>query len=94
MGKSLIFSIAGSHKTKPRKKTKKSKKKKKSRHEKFIAGAIKHKGSFTRYCKAHGHKGASEACIRRALASGSTRRKKQAILARTLKRTAAHRAQK
>lgn len=95
MGKSLIFSIEGSRrkrrsasvKSKPRKSASRKKKR-------FIAGAIKHKGSFTRYCNAHGHRGASQACIKRALRSGSPRRQKQAVLTRRLKNITAKRSRK
>ncbi len=53
--------------------------------KKWIAGAIKRPGAFTRYCKEKGMKNIQK-CARRTLASSkaSTRRKRQASLAITL----------
>jgi hypothetical protein len=81
MGKSLIFSIAPSRR-------------KHARTHKRVSLARKHKGSFTRYCNKHGHRGASHACIKRALKSGTPRRKKQAEATRQLKRIGARRSKK
>jgi hypothetical protein len=44
------------------------------------------RGSFKRYCAAKGFKGANGACIEHALKHGTTKRKRQAVLVRTLNR--------
>jgi hypothetical protein len=59
--------------------------------KKFMAKAVKHPGSFTRYCNSQGFDGPSMACIRFAIASGNVHREKQAVLARTFKKIGARR---
>jgi len=62
--------------------------------KRFIKEAVKHKGSFKRYCKKKGYKGATGRCIKHALAHGSKKRKNQAVLARTLGKFRRHLARK
>ena len=51
----------------------------------WIQGAIKNPGAFTRYCKSKGFKGVTDKCIQEALAAGGTVAKR-ARLARTLRK--------
>lgn len=82
----------GGRKKAPRKGTaKKSRVKKKTKKNYFIAGAVKHPGSFTRYCVHEGYGGPSMACIHHAMTSGNLHRERQAVLARTFKRLGAAR---
>ena len=52
---------------------------------KWIQKAIKRPGAFTKWCKGHGFSGATSECIEYAKKHGSTRVKRQANLAKTLK---------
>lgn len=53
---------------------------------KWIQGAIKHKGSFTAWCKKQGFDGVTEACILKGIKSKNPTIRRRAFLARTLRR--------
>jgi len=64
------------------------------RVKKWIQKAIKRPGAFTAWCKAHGYGGVTQACIAAGKKAKSTRVKRQANLAQTLKRMAKKRRKK
>lgn len=88
-GVSLILTTSRSGAGKKRK-TKKTKKTKKTGRSKNHVGILKRgsykRGSFKNYCARNGFSGANNDCIASALKHGSTRRKRQAVLVRTLNR--------
>lgn len=91
MGKktvSLILTTVRSGGTKKRKSSEKTTAKKgRSKNHVGVFGRKTYKrGSFKRYCTKGGFGGANSACIESALKSGSRRRKRQAVLVRTLNR--------
>ena len=59
--------------------------------KRWIQGAIKRPGATRAYCRRHGFKSVSEACLRQMESSGSPTLKRRAVLARTLKRLAKRR---
>jgi hypothetical protein len=77
------------HSSHHRKSTKKGITKKNSKY--FIKKALKHKGSFRKYCQKKGHKGANSACIRAALHSRNAKTRKRAVFAHTLSKLRKHR---
>lgn len=69
--------------------TKKTKRKRTPRSINAVHKLSRHsykRGSFKRYCARKGYAGANNECIAAALASGNLRRKRQAVLVRTLNR--------
>ena len=65
-----------------------------NKEERWIQGAIKRPGAFTKYCKSIGYDKVTESCIARGLRSKSERIRKEANLARTLRRMAKKRKKK
>lgn len=59
--------------------------------KKFIQKAIKRPGAFTAYCKGQGFDGVTNECIEQGMASDSPTTRKQAVLARTLRKIGARR---
>ena len=59
--------------------------------QRWIQGAIKKPGATRAYCRRHGFKGVSEACLRQMERSGNPTLKRRAVLARTLMRLARRR---
>ncbi len=64
------------------------------KEEKWIQDSIKRPGAFTKWCKRHGFKGATNSCIEYAKKVGSRRVKREAVLATTLKELAKKRKKK
>jgi len=61
------------------------------RRRKWIKGAIKSPGSFTRWCKSRGYSSVTAACIAEGLRSKDPKIRRRAALARTLRRLARRR---
>jgi hypothetical protein len=53
--------------------------------KKWIKGAIKSPGSFTRWCRSRGHKGVTAVCIAEGKRSKDPKIRKRAHLAETLR---------
>ena len=87
-GVSLILTTSRSGTAGKKRKTKKTKKTTvRSKNHVGVLGRGSYKrGSFKNYCARKGFSGANSACIESALKHGSTRRKRQAVLVRTLNR--------